>query len=107
MLTAACATTPRPVPTAPPQPAVDQRRDAQDIVANYITAELNADPWYFYRHVNVSVDDDGVASLSGYVWDAQAIYRARQIASQVPGVTRVVTSQLELERNGQNTGPAR
>ena len=57
--------------------------------------------------MNVSVDDNGVATLSGYVWDAQAIYRAREIASNVPGVTRVVTSQLELERNGRTTGPAR
>ena len=108
MLTVSCATAPPPAPIPAAQTATgDQRRDTEDIVANYISAQLNADPWYFYRHVNVSVDDKGVATLSGYVWDTQAIYRARQIASNVPGVTRVVTSQLELERNGRNTGPAR
>lgn len=95
------------MPIAPAQAASDQRRDAQDIVANYITTQLNADPWYFYRHVNVSVDDNGVATLSGYVWDAQAIYQARKIVMNVPGITAVRTSQLQLERNGQNTGPAR
>lgn len=107
VLTTSCATSPPPLPTPADQAAREQRRDAQDIVASYITAQLNADPWYFYRHVNVRVDDDGVATLSGYVWDTDAIYRARRIASAVPGVTRVVTSQLELERNGKNTGPAR
>jgi osmotically-inducible protein OsmY len=106
-LTVSCATTPAPVQRPAEQATRDQKRDAQDIVADYITAQLNADPWYFYRHVNVSVDDDGVATLSGYVWDTQAIYRARRIASEVPGVTRVVTSQLQLERNGRDTGPAR
>jgi hypothetical protein len=107
VLTASCATAPPPVPTPVEQAARGQKRDAQDIVANYITAQLNADPWYYYRHVNVTVDDGGVATLTGYVWDTQAIYRARQIASQVPGVTHVETSQLQLERNGRNAGPAR
>jgi len=107
-LSVSCATTPPPVQPAADQAARDQKRDAQDIVADYITAQLNADPWYFYRHVSVSVDAEGVATLSGYVWDAQAIYRARRIASAVPGVTRVVTNQLELERNGRDSGgPAR
>jgi len=104
-----CATPPPPPPevTGAGQSALAQRRAAQDIVASYISAQLNADPIYYFRHVNVRVDEDGVVTLSGYVWDTPAIYRARQIAGQVPGVTRVVTSQLELERNGRNTGPAR
>jgi hypothetical protein len=111
-LTVSCATTPAPlVPSSAAQPAaqaaVDQRRAAQDIVANYITAQLNADRMYYYRHVSVLVDDDGVAHLSGYVWDTSAIYRARRIASGVPGVTGVVTNGLELERNGRDVGPAR
>lgn len=106
-LVAACATPrpPSPVPTDADR-AVALQRATEDAVASYISAQLNADPVYYYRHVNVSVDE-GVATLSGYVWDTQAIYRARQIAGAVPGVTRVVTSSLELERNGRNTGPAR
>jgi osmotically-inducible protein OsmY len=53
--------------------------------------------------VNVEVDG-GVANLSGYVWSADAIYRARQIARGVPGITRVITTQLELEREGRSNG---
>jgi len=107
-LTVSCATTP---PASPEQAAVDQaataeRRAAEDAVANYIYLQLNADPVYYYRHVDVHVDN-GVAILSGYVWDTQALYQARKIAGQVPGITRVVSTNLELERNGRNTGPAR
>ena len=74
-----------------------------EILASTVSAELNADPTYYFRHVDVTVDN-GVAHLSGYVWSTDAIYRARRIASQTPGVTRVVTSQLELERNGRSSG---
>jgi osmotically-inducible protein OsmY len=107
-LTVSCATQPSPAPvsTATAQAAIAQQRDAEDAVASYITAQLNADPLYYYRHVNVRVDQ-GTAILTGYVWDTPSIYHARQIARQVPGVTRVVTSGLELEINGPNHGPAR
>jgi osmotically-inducible protein OsmY len=50
---------------------------------------------------------NGVAHLSGYVWSTDALYAARQIARSVPGVTGVVTAQLELERNGSSTGVTR
>lgn len=76
------------------------------MLADAIYAKLNADPTYYYRHVEVSVDR-GVAHLSGYVWSAEALYRARRLASSVPGVTGVVTAQLELERNGLSNGVAR
>ena len=75
-------------------------------MANYIYTQLNADPIYYFRHVDVKVDN-GVAHLSGYVWSTDAIYQARRIAMNVPGVTGVRTNQLQLERNGQNSGPAR
>jgi len=103
-----CATTPPPSPqqTAFDQAATAERRAAEDAVANYIYLQLNSDPIYYYRHVDVHVDN-GVAILSGYVWDTQALYQARKIAGQVPGITRVVSTNLELERNGRNTGPAR
>jgi len=77
-----------------------------EILANAVYSELNADPTYYFRHVDVRVDN-GVAHLSGFVWSADAIYQARKIAGNVPGVTGVSTSQLELERNGKDTGPAR
>jgi osmotically-inducible protein OsmY len=75
-------------------------------VASHIYSALYADPWFYFRHVDVNVDN-GVAYLTGYVWSADAIYQARKIAGQTPGVTRVVSNQLELDRNGRSTGPAR
>jgi len=93
----ACSTAP---PRSPAQIAGDRA------VADSVYAALNADPTYFYRHVDVRVED-GVADLSGYVWSTDAIYRAREIARQVSGVTRVVTSHLQLEREGHANGPAR
>ena len=105
-LMASCATVPSQAPMAaagesPPG------RVSSDLLANAIYAKLNADPIYYYRHVDVRVDRGGVAHLSGYVWSTDALYQARRLASLVPGVTGVVTSQLELERNGFSNGVAR
>lgn len=86
----ACSTTP---PRAPPDNA------GNAILAQQVYEALNTDPVFFYRHVDVQVAD-GVADLSGYVWSTEALYHARQIARQVPGISRVVTSRLDLERNG-------
>lgn len=108
-LTVSCASAP---PTPPAPSAVQSMRSefgaTDEILANTVYSQLNADPWYYFRHVDVRVDN-GVAHLSGYVWSTDAIYRARRIASQTPGVTRVVTNQLELERNGRSggSGPSR
>lgn len=97
MLLAACSMTPARSP---------EQRAADETLASSVYTALNADPLYFYRHVDVSVDN-GVASLSGYVWSAEAVYRARKIAHAVPGVRQVVTSHLELERQGLPGGRAR
>ena len=97
ILSAACS-------TAPPRSAEQIRAD--ESLANQVYAALNADPLYYFRHVDVRVDD-GVTDLTGYVWSADAIYRARQITRAVPGVKRVVTNNLELERNGLGRGPTR
>jgi hypothetical protein len=82
--------------------------DTHSADCNPIYSELNADPIYYFRHVDVQVDN-GVAHLSGFVWSADAIYQARKIALKVPGVTGVSTTHLELERNGRSggSGPAR
>lgn len=88
--------------TLQPRPA-----DAgNDVLADAVYKKLNADPVYYFRHVNVSVDH-GVANLSGYVWSTDAIYHARYVAQSVPGISGVVTSQLELERNGRADGVTR
>lgn len=97
ILTASCATT----PAQPPPAAL-----SDELLASAIISRLNADPVYYFRHVNVAVDH-GVAQLSGYVWSTDALYGARRIARSVPGVTQVLTAQLELERNGHAGGVAR
>jgi len=90
---AGCTTAPS---KSPEQAAAD------DAVAARIYSALNADEIHFYRHVNVEVDN-GVAQLSGYVWDTDDVYRAKQLAAGVPGVVRVV-NRMELERNGNRGG---
>jgi osmotically-inducible protein OsmY len=103
MLTASCATAPSQPPPSTAASVRAEQGATDDVLANAVYASLSADPTYYYRHVDVRVDN-GVAHLSGYVWTTDAIYRARTIASKVPGVTGVVTSQLELQRNGRDTG---
>jgi osmotically-inducible protein OsmY len=80
------------------QPAPDVAGTSDEALTKAITSALNADPHHFFRHVNVRVDN-GVATLSGFVHSSSSIYRARTIAGNVPGVTRVVTSNLTLEPN--------
>jgi osmotically-inducible protein OsmY len=103
-LVASCATAPPQATATPAATAVRAELGVTDeVLANAVYADLNADPKYYFRHVDVTVDN-GVAHLSGFVWSTDAIYRARTIARNVPGVTGVVTSQLELERNGRDNG---
>ena len=85
---------------APPtgQPAQQVAAPSDEAMTQAIQSALNADPHHFFRHVNVRVDN-GVATLSGFVHSSSSIFRARTIASNVPGVTRVVTSNLTLEPN--------
>ena len=106
-LTASCATTP-PQPSPPPgaQAAAAEQISTNELLASAVYRQLNADPIYYFRHVEVTVDH-GIARLSGFVWSTDAIYRARYIARSVTGVTGVVTTQLELERNGLNSGVTR
>jgi osmotically-inducible protein OsmY len=100
----ACSAAPPRAPAAPGGEAARSERAEADLrLANAVYSALNADPIYFYRHVEVHVSD-GVANLSGFVWSTDAIYRAREIARGVDGVTRVQTNHLELERNGSNNG---
>ena len=88
-------------PTNPPptgQPAQDAAGTSDEALTKTIYSALNADPHHFFRHVTVRVDN-GVATLSGFVHSSSSIFRARTIATGVPGVTRVVTSNLTLEPN--------
>jgi hypothetical protein len=85
---------------APPtgQPAQDAAGHSDEAITKAVYSALNADPHHFFRHVTVRVDN-GVATLSGFVNSSSSIYRARTIASNVPGVSRVLTSNLTLEPN--------
>jgi len=83
---------------ASPQPAKGAAATSDEALTRAIHAALDADPHHFFRHVDVRVDN-GVATLSGFVHSSQAINRARTIASNVPGVTRVVTNNLSLQPN--------
>jgi osmotically-inducible protein OsmY len=80
------------------QPAQEVAGSSDEAITKAIYSALNADPYHFFRHVKVRVDN-GVATLSGFVHSSSSIYRARTIASNVPGVTRVETSNLTLEPN--------
>ena len=86
--------------TTPPtgQSAQDVAGRSDEEITKAIRSGLDADPHHFFRHVNVRVDN-GVATLSGFVHSSSSIFRARTIAQNVPGVTRVVTSNLTLEPN--------
>ena len=89
-----------PPAAAPPagQPAQEAAATSDEAITQAIQSALNADPHHFFRHVNVRVDN-GVATLSGFVNSSQAINRARTIAGNVPGVTRVVSGNLTLQPN--------
>jgi osmotically-inducible protein OsmY len=89
---ASCAAMPR----SPEQAAVDRA------TAHRILVALNSEPYYYFQHVDVRVDD-GVANLSGYVWTPEALVRAQQITRRVPGVTRVVSTDLDQELAGRRS----
>jgi len=86
--------------SAPPKSPDQERADAA--TAERVYAALEANPIYYFRDVEVSVDY-GVARLSGYVWTTDALYRAQQIARRVAGVTGVQDT-MELERQGNRGG---
>src|SRR5215469_938282 len=77
--------------TAPPKSPEQERADAA--TAERIEAAFEANPIYYLRDVEVSVDN-GVARLSGYVWTTDALYHAQMIARRVPGVTRVRSEMM-------------
>jgi len=83
-------------------PKTPEEARSDEATANRVYSALDANPIYFYRHVDVRVDG-GVAYLSGYVWSADAIYAAKRIAASVIGVTRVV-NEMELERDSRRGG---
>jgi osmotically-inducible protein OsmY len=89
MLAAACAADP---------PTSSQRHQSDIRAMNEFYSRLASDQTYYYPHVTIRVEN-GVARLSGYVWNTEAQYHAKEVATNVPGITAVVDN-LELEREG-------
>jgi osmotically-inducible protein OsmY len=86
--------------TAPPKSPEQERADGA--TTERIYAVLEANPIYYFRDVEVSVDY-GMARLSGYVWTTDALYAAQRVARRVPGVAGV-RNEMELERQGNRGG---
>jgi osmotically-inducible protein OsmY len=84
-------------------PKTDAQLQADKVMAERVEAALNADRSLFAKHITAHADS-GVVRLTGYVWEATDFEEATDIASNVPGVTRVV-NDLELNRNGNDNGP--
>ena len=101
LLLAVCAAVAAVACSSTPPKSPEQER-ADTATAERVHAALEANPIYYFRDVEVSVDY-GVADLSGYVWTTDALYAAQGIARRVPGVTGV-RDTMELERQGNRGG---
>ena len=84
-------------------PRTDAQRQADKAMADRVEAALNADRSLYAKHISVDANN-GVVRLTGYVWETPDFEEAVYVASNVPGVTKVV-NELELNRNGDDNGP--
>ena len=91
---AACASGP---------PKTEAQVAADKAMSERVEAALNADKSLFAKHIEAHADN-GVVRLTGYVWESGDFEEAVYIASNVPGVTKVV-NDLELNRNGNDANP--
>jgi osmotically-inducible protein OsmY len=87
--------------SAPPK--TDAQQQADKVMAERVEAALSADKSLFAKHITAHADS-GVVRLTGYVWESTDFEEAVYVASNVPGVTKVV-NDLELNRNGNDNGP--
>ena len=83
-------------------PKTDAQGQADKVMAERVEAALNADRSLFAKHITAHADN-GVVRLTGFVWESGDFEEATYIASNVPGVTKVV-NDLELNRNGDESG---
>jgi hyperosmotically inducible periplasmic protein len=91
---AACASGP---------PKTQAQKDADRALADRVQTALTSDKLFYGRLITVDADN-GVVTLTGYVWDPPDLDTARTIAEGVEGVTGVV-NRLELQRNGIDQSP--
>jgi osmotically-inducible protein OsmY len=78
----------------PPKTAAEREAD-KDLV-DRVDASLKADPGLYARHINLRADN-GVVTLSGYVWTTEELVKAKQDAELVSGVVKVV-NRMEVDR---------
>jgi osmotically-inducible protein OsmY len=84
-------------------PKTEAQKQADQALAERVQTALTSDKVFYGRLITVRADD-GVVSLTGYVWDPPDITTARIIAEGVDGVTGVINN-LELQRNGIDNSP--
>ena len=63
----------------PPKTAAQRQADAE--LVDQVQAALKADPGLYARHINVRADN-GVVTLSGYVWTPEELVEAEQDAER-------------------------
>lgn len=81
----------------------EAQKQADKEIADRVDNALQADRLLYAKHISVHVDN-GVARLSGYVWESPDLIEAQRIAGNIEGVTGVV-NDLELQRNGLGDSP--
>lgn len=86
------------VPSDAPAESRNQAEGAptDEDISHRVHDKLIADSESYYTHVTVRVDH-GVVTLGGLVFSPEALGRAKHIAADVRGVTKVV-NQMSLER---------
>jgi hyperosmotically inducible protein len=83
-----------------------EQREADTAMADQVLNALTSDKTLYARHIKVRADN-GVVTLSGYVWTTEELAAAPEIAQSVPGVTKVV-NRVEVDRGAiQDSGVTR
>ena len=81
----------------------DAQKQSDKETADRVDHALQSDRLLYAKHITVHVNN-GVAELSGYVWEAPDLTEAERVAGGVEGVSSVV-NDLELQRNGLGDSP--
>jgi hypothetical protein len=84
-------------------PRTEAQKQADKELADRVDKALHEDRLLYANHITVHVNN-GVAELSGYVWEAPDLTEAERVAGGVEGVSSVV-DDLELQRNGLGDSP--
>ncbi len=87
---ASCATKP---------PRTSSEIKADKAIGLEVTQQLANDQNIYARHIEVDVYR-GVVTLSGFVFEANDMFEAAQVAARVPGVISV-SNQMHLEEFGR------